>query len=428
MRRRILVAIVGVAAIAVVGLAVPLGVTFRHLVINDEMAALERSAESVERAVDPANVHRTPMANAAEEPEHYDIAVYDTAGRRVAGEGPDRLEVDLRGALSGAEVTHARADLRVAVPIGLDPDTTGAVRAFSAAGDVEARIVRVWVGLAILCALTVVVAGVLAWWLSRRLNAPLAQLSTAAHKVGDGDFATPIPRSGVAEIDEVADALEGMTVRVGATLERERSFNNDVSHQLRTRVAALRITLEQVGHNGTTPDLVVADALEETEHFETTIEDVLTLARGENVVRDELDVRTLVPTLRRAWHGVLAGEGRMLVIDVVPGVATALASMTVTRQILDILIDNAYRHGAGDVTIRARPVGESIAIDVIDQGPGVGGDLDLLLARRDAERNGHHHGIGLALARTFADAQRGRLVAVERPDGAQFTLFLSGHR
>jgi signal transduction histidine kinase len=84
-------------------------------------------------------------------------------------------------------------------------------------------------------------------------------------------------------------------------------------------------------------------------------------------------------------------------------------SASAVRQVLDVVLANASEHGAGSVMLRARSAPGAIVIDVADEGPGVA-DIGAPFERR----SGEGHGIGLALARTLAEAEGGRLV-LERP-------------
>ena len=79
------------------------------------------------------------------------------------------------------------------------------------------------------------------------------------------------------------------------------------------------------------------------------------------------------------------------------------------RQILEVLLTNALDHGAGVVTLRARQGPGAVIIDVADEGTHYL-DGSTIFDRRVGRSNG----IGLALARTLAEAEGGRLV-LDRP-------------
>jgi signal transduction histidine kinase len=90
------------------------------------------------------------------------------------------------------------------------------------------------------------------------------------------------------------------------------------------------------------------------------------------------------------------------------------------RQSLDVLIDNALTHGEGTITLatRARPGG--VEISVTDEGTA---DLqsDAIFERRSASVHGQ--GIGLALARSLTEAERGRLHLLAGEPTTTFSLF-----
>jgi len=87
-----------------------------------------------------------------------------------------------------------------------------------------------------------------------------------------------------------------------------------------------------------------------------------------------------------------------------------------------VLLSNAHRHGAGTVTVTARSVHGGLAIDVCDEGPGFTGDPDHVFDRRTPSRDGH--GIGLALARSLAEAEGGRLSISRAQPEPTLTLLL----
>jgi signal transduction histidine kinase len=283
-------------------------------------------------------------------------------------------------------------------------------------------VLRAWLLLAGFALAAIGAAAALAWWVSRRLDAPLVRLAAAAHRVGDGDFTTRAPRSGVPEIDGVAQAIDTTAERLGTTLDRERAFSADVSHQLRTRVAGLRLTLESAELTGTSEHDAIQSAIDETDRLEATIIELLTLTRDPGATRAPLDVAAMLDDLEISWHGRLAEQGRPLRVHAEPSLPTPNVSAIAVRHILDVLIDNALRHAHGAVVINARASRDGLAVDVDDDGPGITASPEELFRRGVAGADGH--GIGLALARSLAEAEGGRLVVSRHTPGARLTLLL----
>src|SRR4051794_19967138 len=96
MRRRLLVAIPGVAAAAVVLFALPLALVLQRSYRDEESLRLQRDTIAATRAVDLGAPGRDPVELPASKDQ---LAVYDTAGRRVAGRGPGRADATVRAAL-----------------------------------------------------------------------------------------------------------------------------------------------------------------------------------------------------------------------------------------------------------------------------------------------------------------------------------------
>jgi signal transduction histidine kinase len=81
--------------------------------------------------------------------------------------------------------------------------------------------------------------------------------------------------------------------------------------------------------------------------------------------------------------------------------------------VLQVLLDNAYRHGAGTVTVTGREATGVVAIDVADRG-----DAPIPWPPTSGA------GMGLALARTLSESQGGRLLLAQDHDGTRFTLLV----
>jgi signal transduction histidine kinase len=414
-RRRILGAIVAVTAVAVALFALPLALAVQHLYHSEAVVRLEREATRATASVpDTFKTSGDPVELSAPS-DATQLALYSTDGRLVTGSGPTTIEPSVRAAFGGRVAEHTdEARIVVAVPVADEERVVAVVRAALPAAVVDARVRRAWLAMAALAAGAVTVAALVARTLAGRLSRPVDALALTAARLGDGDFSVRAGRSGVAEVDAVAATLDATAERLGQLLARERAFSADASHQLRTALAGLRLRLEAARLlPGADQGQAIADALVEVDRLEATVEQLLALARDAGVARDRLDLPQVLHTVEQGWHGRLGAAGRPLRFRLDGELPTVRASEAAVMQVLDVLVGNATDHGSGAVTVRVRTAPGGLAIEVGDEGPGMAGDPERVFVRRSMSAVGH--GIGLALARSLAEAEGGRLL-LQRPE------------
>jgi signal transduction histidine kinase len=298
----------------------------------------------------------------------------------------------------------------------------GVVRVSSSTAQLSRRTWLTWAAMAGLAALALAVAAVLARRQAHRLTRPLTELAGAARALGDGDFTASTPRSGVAEIDTASSALDDTAARLDQLLARERAFSANASHQLRTPLTGLRLTLE-AALEGDDAGLRAATegAIDAADRLERTIDELLSVARSGTARRGPLDVDALLDDLYGERAGPLGLAGRPLRVERQDDLPPVAASRAAIRQILAVLIDNATVHGDGAITVVARDAEDALAFDVSDEGAGPPAGVDLFDRARPRSQP---PGIGLPLARALAEAEGGRLVLTATGRQTIFTLFL----
>jgi two-component system, OmpR family, sensor kinase len=239
------------------------------------------------------------------------------------------------------------------------------------------------------------------------------------------------------EVRRLGETLNEMLDRLRRSFDRERRFVADASHELRTPVAVIRAELDAAlragGHDEQVREALVA-ALEECDHLAQLAEDLLVVARaaeGElRMRREPIEVRPLLEGVRARFGDRAREHGREVRVEGGDGVRVEADDLRL-RQALGNLVDNALRHGAGDVVLRARrsEAHGGVEIEVADGGPGF--DRALAdraferFARGDAARTRGGTGLGLAIVRAIAEAHGGRaeIVSDGRP-GAAVRLWL----
>ncbi len=448
--------------LAVALFGIPLAVAVDHTITASEKGELERIALRGAVTVSPG-YPRDPVELPAVQ-SGVDVAVYDVGGALVTGVGPKLLDTDLRRGLGRSmETAETQDEIVVSVPVSSGENVIAVVRAASARAALRHRIWWAWSGLGGLALVAASCAGALAAAQSRRLSRPLTALEEAATELGAGNFAVRTERSGVPEIDRASESLDRTASRLAELMARERAFSAHASHQLRTPLTTLRLQLETgLQGGGEALEAAAVDAIRSADHLGQTIDDVLALARGTDARGEGFEIESLFDDVRQRWHGTLAAADRPLRLVVDDPIAST-ASFSAARQIVEVLVDNAYRHGSGAVTLRARESAGALAIDVIDEGrasgllgaAGIGGTPEPIRERgsgaerslkaqgggvpSDREPDGGGMGgggtnsgqparvgstLGLPLAHSLAEAERGRLLFADDEPRTRFTLLL----
>lgn len=419
MKRRLVLAIAGVAAAAVTLFALPLAVVLERSYRDEELLRLQRDTIAATRGIDlgrwPDRIE-LPRFDGA-------IGIYGTRGSLLAGAGPRATDQPTRSAMRGHEPTGSTPDgqLVVAVPLLNGETITGAVRARRSQANVAGRADSAWLALAGPGAGVVALAIVAALWLGRRLARPLETLTAAARRVGEDDLAARAASTCLPEIDDVGTALNTSSRRVGELVERDRAFTADASHQLRTPLAALRLGLESQALGPSDPPATLTAALAQVDRLQNTIETLLAVASNAPTSEQKVDLLDAIRELETRWHGPLAADGRPLHTAVEAAHPIAALSPAVLAEIIDVLIGNALTHGAGAISVTVRHTADAYAVEVHDQGPGFGPGPDESF-RRGA---GNGHGIGLALARSLAHSQGARLEISSPGPGPTVSLLIA---
>jgi signal transduction histidine kinase len=281
------------------------------------------------------------------------------------------------------------------------------------------------VGLPML-AVAVGVAIPVARLVARRAAKPVEELAEAAGRLGTGDPRPVGRRYGVIEIDQVADGLDSAARRVTHLLMADRELAIDASHQLRTPLTALSMRLEEMVASADDPEVVREEAtaaLAQAERLADVVSQLLSPARRVGAGSVTLhNVDKVVAQQMTEWEPAFRRAGRKMVLTGDAGLA-AYFTPGGLAQVIATLLDNALMHGAGTVTIRRSQSARSVAIEVADEGSGVPAELVSRIFERSVSGRPEGTGLGLALARTMAAADGGRIVLARRKPPV-FAVFL----
>jgi two-component system OmpR family sensor kinase len=429
MRRRLVVAIVGAVAAAVVvvgaGTLALTRIDARQSsegALADQARALAEVLGDVRRARAPVVAGRLEASLGVDDVEVFPLDSpvpelnADAVARLRAGETVSFRRQD--GVYAAAPVVRLPGDpapQAVLLTDTVDADFGAAGRWFVVAGAGTA------------------LAGVgAAFVVARTLARPVAATAATADRIADGDLCARVtePSTGATddELARLARSINAMAASLQQARQAEREFLLSVSHDLRTPLTAIGGWAEALA-DGAAPDPAAAGETirAASSRLDRLVRDLLDLARL-RARAFTLDLATV--DLREVASGTLDGfrpeledSGLTVAIDVpaepvlVDGDADRLA------QVVANLVDNAGRHADTRLRVEVRAGGDRALLAVEDDGPGIpAAERPLVFERlhggtRPAARAGTGTGLGLAIVRELARAMGGDVIAEAAPSG-----------
>jgi signal transduction histidine kinase len=267
----------------------------------------------------------------------------------------------------------------------VDPDAdndegpvVGAVRIEYSTSTLTSRLWNIWGFRAILAALVLAVAAVVGAVAARRLTRPLRQLNDMASKFSDGDLTARSPVTGPQETQTLARTLNQGAERLDTLMSAQRIFVADASHQLRTPLTALRLSLDNIA-DGVDDEFVKEDveqATAEVVRMSRLVNDLLVLARAEAKVTaaEPLPLGDVLEERLAVWRPAADERGVSIALrGSADGRLLVLASPGHLDQVLDNVLSNALEVSpdGATITVKVESKGDQVVLKVLDQGPGM---------------------------------------------------------
>ena len=281
----------------------------------------------------------------------------------------------------------------------------------------------------------ILVAGLLGWYLSRRITRPVLALSRATDEIARGSYDVDLPEvRGSDEIGHLADSFRQMATRLSDAERQERNFLMSVSHELRTPLTAIRGHVDALREGVAEDPEARAASLEviarEGARLERLVGDVLDLAKLEahrfTVHTEEVDMERLCDQAYNAF----GEEARRRSIDYAKrfeAQPTILSDGDRVLQIISNLLSNAFRWtpDGGRVQLELSASNGRVSVAIDDNGPGVAFEERERIFRPFWSRDDSGTGLGLAIAHELAAALGGSIALDSRPgQGSRFKLVL----
>lgn len=242
----------------------------------------------------------------------------------------------------------------------------------------------------------------------------------AAVTLRDGGEGLPLPRARD-EIRALGVTLNDMLERLRASYEREARFVADASHELRTPIAVVKTELAAAlrAPNADAASEALVAAIDECDRLAQLAEDLLVLARSDDaaglpVRRQHVDVAALLRRVPDRFADRVASRRRAVLVDAPEGLVAEVDPERVLQAVSN-LVDNALRHGSGDITITAAQHNGALIVEVSDLGPGFSDGFAAQAFERFSRgsRTVEGSGLGLAIVQMIATAHGGDAAIVD---------------
>jgi heavy metal sensor kinase len=288
--------------------------------------------------------------------------------------------------------------------------------------------------LTVLATFAAVVLGV--YFLVRLGLLPLQRLGDAVSRVSEKDFRLRINDERLpTELAPIVDRLKHTLEQLRLAFEREKQAAADISHELRTPVAALLTTIEVTLKKPRKPEEyreVLLECRESGQQISQLVERLLTLARidaGVDRLRAEkVDVASLAEQCAALVRPLAEARGLTLRLHT-EGEAILEADPGKLREVLNNLLHNAieYNRPDGSIDVTVVRCNGTLRVEVRDTGIGIAPEARARIFERfyraDPSRHaeGLHAGLGLAIVKGYVDLMGGS-VAVESAVGQGSTF------
>lgn len=370
-----------------------------------------------------------------------DIAVYRDIGSEKV------IYPEVASALSG-NVTRmllinsaGEQIVAVAAPILHLGAVQGVVQLSSRPGEIDNILARQRRALLVLAMFALTASLIAAWLLYRTIAGPMQRLSDAAEQVSHNigaERALPEFHGRRDEVAQMAVAFREMTNSLYRRLEASDRFAQDVAHELKNPVAAVRQMAERLSYAKTDErrNELAQQIQGEMKRLNRLISDVSKASRLDRELAlqetEPLDFAELVRGMVAVLSDIHSDSGRKITLQVdhdIPDGRTYLLRGHEVRlgQVMTNLIDNAlsFSPEAGEVAVHLRRIGDEIVATVDDQGPGIPPDrLEHVFKRFYSDRpqsdqtQGKNSGLGLSISREIVRALGGSVHAENRPVAA----------
>lgn len=287
----------------------------------------------------------------------------------------------------------------------------------------------------------VLFAAVGGFFITRRAFAPVEEIRQTAESIANGgNISERVPvRKAKGELQRLAETFNGMLDTIESTLEEEKQFTADASHELRTPIAVI-IAESEYGIMDDVTDEERKEALEvvleQGNKMSLLVSQLLNMSRSENNRRnlqyESVDISKVAETVAGELKSKAKSRNIEIITDIQPELNIYAEQMGVTRIFVN-LIENAIQYGRenGFIRVELKKIQNNIRVKVADNGIGIKPEhlpnIFKRFYRADKTRtagNEVHAGLGLSMVQILMKNYGGKIeVESTYEEGTAFTLY-----
>jgi len=412
MRRRLALVFVALAVMLAIGFLVPLGQSVQSQARLRALAGAQSDARGVATALAAVAGSTGDLPGVAEVEfvlhsfDSSDLLVLMADGSLI-GSGPDDA-VDVASTATGSVVAEVADGALAIVPVTFGgEDGQLVVTAFVDNDTLREGVGSSWLILTALGLIVVVGSVPLADRLAASIVRPVKDLSDAAHRWARGDLSARVVPGGPGEVAESGRAFNQLAERLTDLLAAERERIADLSHRLRTPIAALRLQAESVA-DPDERDALIGDIVHLEGEVTALIEDV---RRNESAEAAICDLSGVVAQRMGFWRVVASAQQRTVAaeVDETTPVLVNLPAAEVLS-VLDNLVQNVLTHTAAEVGFTVSVGSEPPRLTITDEGDGLP-STDVF----DRGSSSGSSGLGLDIVRRVAEESGGGVTLGDGP-------------
>lgn len=291
--------------------------------------------------------------------------------------------------------------------------------------------------LLIVTGIVLVLGIIIAVVVSKRLSAPLQEMSSEAKKLGQGNFDVEFKGSGYKEINDLADTLNNAAKDLKASEQLDKDLLANVSHDLRTPLTMIKSYAEMIkdisGDNKEKREEHLDVIINETDRMAELVNDIFFLSKVQSGVeefKDEVfDIGEIAKSIFDTYE--IASQDGFEMNFVCDGEAFVLGDKSKLSQVISNFLSNAIRYSEDEkfVELRISEKGDRILLEVEDRGIGIPeDDLDKIWNRyekssRTGTRSKEGTGLGLSICREILKRENAEYGAANAEEGGSIFWF-----